>query len=140
VSSKVIVAHSPVYDRGNVVPCMIVAAVTLMASAAQAQTPQQPSPQKGIENLRAAHTSCVERTFHLSDTNPATVERAFAACQTEEQAYLSAVALVMHIPPGFVGANSADAATLEARSIVDRHKLNLKWRLLNDAAKLQRNP
>ena len=37
------------------------------AAAAQAQT-QQSSPLKGIENLKAAHTSCVERTFHLGDT------------------------------------------------------------------------
>ena len=60
---------------------------------------------------------CVERKFHLSDNDPATVERVFAACQTEEQAYLSAVAVVMQ-------------ATVEPRFIVDRYKLDLKWRLL----------
>lgn len=43
-----------------------------------------------LSNLRTAHTKCVSAAFHLSDTNPATVERAMAACQTEEQAYLSA--------------------------------------------------
>jgi hypothetical protein len=56
---------------------VVAATMTLMTSATQAQT-QQPSLQssllKGVENLRTAHTSCVERTFHLSDTNPATVE------------------------------------------------------------------
>ena len=114
---------------------LLLVSLATPAAAEQAQAPQTTPAIQNIMNLKAAHINCVKRAFPPGDTNPATVERAFAACQTEEQAYLSAVAVVMYIPPGFFGANTVDAAMLEARRMVDRHKLLLKRYLLNHAAK-----
>jgi hypothetical protein len=79
-----------------------------------------------------------EIRFFPGDNGATLAERSFADCQTEEQAYLTTLAFVLHIPAGFVGANSAEAAMLQARLIVNRHKTWQKRLMLDDIAALVR--
>ena len=112
---------------------LIVAAV-LLATVSVASA--EPSPRvKTAMGLRDAFDTCVRNAFHLEDTRPELVERAFAACATEERAFLAATSFAVYFPGGPV---PAEGAQLHARAIVEGYKANLKQDLLRRAGMAKR--
>jgi hypothetical protein len=83
-----------------------------------------------IDRFKATYVACVQSAFlhHLgtefiADGNlAAAIERAFPDCQTEENAYVSIVAMMM----------GGSTAQFEARAAVDQLKLSVKTKLMRD--------
>lgn len=86
--------------------------------------------ESAITKLGNVFANCAWKAYRETELGrdgnaPAAVERAFADCRTEENAYYTTLAWALAIPP-----TSADEARLEARAMIDRLKAQMKKAML----------